>query len=157
MIFCKNTIFIFLLIGALFCCSFAKDSQHYYTMAPTIAWHNYKAMNIQVNNLSYQTSDASSNNNARDYMKKVGNSIEKDVKEGSETMLLQMLGITALIIVIPIIIYNIGKNMTYSENPLHNKFVHSSQRYKEEFIQVRISPTMNLNNSSAGINAFILF
>ena len=155
MIFCKNTIFAFLLIGAL-CCCFAKNSQHYNTMEPTIAWHDYNAINIQTENYIKNSSDARTNK-ARENTGKAIDGIGKGLGEFILTGLLVTVGLVALIVAIPIIIYNIGEKMVYSDNPLHNEFVHSSQRNKEESIQVKISPIMNLDNSSAGINAILSF
>ncbi len=146
MIFCKNTIFAFLLIGALCCSCFAKNSQHYNTMEPTIAWHDYNAINIQTENYIKNSSDARTNK-ARENTGKAIDGIGKGLGEAILAGLLVTVGVVALIVAIPIIIYNIGEKMAYSDNPLHN----------EESIQVKISPTMNLDNPSAGINAIFLF
>lgn len=146
MIFCKNTIFAFLLIGALCCSCFAKNSQHYNTMEPTIAGHDYNAINIQTENYIKNSSDARTNK-ARENTGKAIDGIGKGLGEAILAGLLVTVGVVALIVAIPIIIYNIGEKMAYSDNPLHN----------EESIQVKISPTMNLDNPSAGINAIFLF
>ena len=116
-------------------------------MAPTIAWHNYNVINIQAKNYDNESNDVAWMADAANATEKALEGFADGLGEAIAVGLLVTLGIVALIVAIPIIIYNIGEKMAYSDNPLHN----------EESIQVKISPTMNLDNPSAGINAIFLF
>lgn len=159
MIFCKNTIFAFLLIGALCCSCFAKNSQHYNTMEPTIAWHDYNAINIQTENYIKNSSDARTNK-ARENTGKAIDGIGKGLGEAILAGLLVTVGVVALIVAIPIIIYNIGEKMAYSDNPfIKNDFTDSSggRNPQKSTIQIEFAPSINSVNTGAGFSAILSF
>jgi len=159
MIFCKNTIFAFLLIGAL-CCCFARNSQHYNTMAPTIAWNNYSAINIQAENYIKNSSDAAQTNNAGKNIEKALNGLGENIEINIIGGALLMVGLVALIVAIPIIIYNIGEKMAYSDNPfIKNDFADSSggRNPQKSTIQIEFAPSINSVNTGAGLSAILSF
>ena len=158
MIFCKNTIFAFLLIGAL-CCCFAKNSQHYNTMAPTIAWNNYNAINIQAEKYIKNSSDARTSKASANTGKAI-DGIGKGLGEAILAGLLVTVGVVALIVAIPIIIYNIGEKMAYSDNPfIKNDFADSSggRNPQKSTIQIEFAPSINSVNTGAGLSAILSF
>lgn len=168
MIFCKNTIFAFLLIGALFCYSHAELYPDEVLIDTT-----------------YTEQSSSSNTGlvigsvltgigvvffiaAATYTPKEDNTTLKDCLDGKRCSLAgdltaptyTALGVIFSLIGVPIIIYNISKNSITPDHPLMNDdFVYSPKRRnpQKSYVQIQFTPTVNFMNSSAGFNATLRF
>lgn len=168
MIFCKNTIFAFLLIGALFCYSHAELYPDEVLIDST-----------------YTEQSSSSNTGlvigsvltgigvvffiaAATYTPKEDNTTLKDCLDGKRCSLVgdltvptyTALGVIFSLIGVPIIIYNISKNSITPDHPLMNDdFVFSPglRKTQKSSVQIQFTPTINFMNSSAGFNATLKF
>lgn len=168
MIFCKNTIFAFLLIGALCCYSHAELYPDEVLIDTT-----------------YQEQSSSSNTGivigsvltgigvvffiaAATYTPKEDNTTLKDCLDEKRCSLAgdltgptyAALGVIFSLIGIPIIIYNFSKNSITPDHPLMNDdFVYSPKHRnpQKSSVQIQFTPTINFMNSSAGFNATLRF
>lgn len=129
-------------------------------MAPTIAWHNYNVINIQAKNYDNESNDVAWMADAANATEKALEGFADGLGEAIAVGLLVTLGIVALIVAIPIIIYNIGEKMAYSDNPfIKNDFTDSSggRNPQKSTIQIEFAPSINSVNTGAGFSAILSF
>ena len=185
MIFCKNTIFAFLLIGALFCYSHAElypdevvlDTNYNESSSSSKTGIVIGSVLTGIGVVfliaaATYTPDKEDNKKSNTHTTDCGNSSSnaclasqfadtfKDFELDLGGAFLAGIGFIFALIGVPILIYNIGKNSITPNHPLMNEdFVYSPERYKPQksSIQIKFTPTVNFMKSSAGFNATLRF
>ena len=169
MIFCKNTIFAFLLIGALFCYSHAElypdevvlDTNYNESSSSSKTGIVIGSVLTGLGvvffiSAAVYTPEKEENTSLKDCLNNNSCSLVGDLTVpvlGGASLLFLLIGV-------PILIYNIGKNSITPNHPLMNEdFVYSSKRYRPQksSIQIKFTPTVNFMKSSAGFNATLRF
>lgn len=185
MIFCKNTIFAFLLIGALFCYSHAELYPDEVLIDTTYKEQSSSSKTgLVIGSVltgigvvffiaaATYTPEKEDNKKSNTHTTDCGNSSSnaclasqfadtfKDFELDLGGAFLAGIGFIFALIGVPILIYNIGKSSITPNHPLMNDdFVYSPERRnpQKSSVQIQFTPTINFMNSSAGFNATLRF
>ena len=185
MIFCKNTIFAFLLIGALFCYSHAELYPDEVLIDTTYKEQSSSSKTgLVIGSVltgigvvffiaaATYTPDKEDNKKSNTHTTDCGNSSNnaclasqfadtfKDFELDLGGAFWAGIGFIFALIGVPILIYNIVKNSFTSDHPIMNDdFVYSPERrnLQKSSVQIQFTPTINFMNSSAGFNATLRF
>ena len=165
MIFCKNTIFAFLLIGALFCYSHAELYPDEVLIDSTYTEQSSSSntglvIGSVLTGIGVIFFIAAANTSHTKQDKPIED-VTVGVAEGMAAVAIGGLGVIFSLIGLPILLYNICSKISASpDHPLMNDdFVFSPglRKTQKSSVQIQFTPTINFMNSSAGFNATLKF